>query len=175
MKHIWTKLGNKNRRPQRGPVSWRGQFSLAALVALTTVACIALTVWHYRGPQIVDGAIAHNRAHARAMPYAHADEMVQVSAILVSGLFGLAAGMLVFFMKTERGMYAVGFLTCVAFIGFVLAFNLQVRPLEETQLRFLRTSKSFLPPYSGSAPSFRWDRLSVGTPSLLHSPARVCG
>ena len=114
---------------------WLGQFSLAALLMLITMASLLLGISHYRGRQIALDVEERTQISARAFPDTPANEFIPVVVGLVSVTLGILAGCWVYRMRADRGIYVVFFLACLAVLGLVVAWSLPIRPLAETKLR----------------------------------------
>jgi uncharacterized membrane protein len=141
---VLARLGGKSRVRRGGahrPVAWRGQFSLAALVILTTAASIASAVWHYRGIEILDHVAERNRVGAQAFPESLAGDFVPIVVLFASVLLAIAAGCLVFHLRPDRGLSIVWTLACLAVLGLVIAWCLPVAPLAETKLKHLQVEQ----------------------------------
>jgi len=138
---VLKKLGAKNRSRRRKPhrpVAWRGQFSLAALLILTTAASVVSAVSHYRGTEILDHVAERNRVGMQALPEAPADQLVPLVALFASAALAIAAGCLVFRVRPDRGLSVVWTIACLAVLGLVVAWCLPVEPLAHTKLKHLQ-------------------------------------
>lgn len=130
-------LGRKHRRRgHRGesPSLAPAQFSLAALVLLVTLSSFLLAIFHYQGVSIVNRL----SRDARNFPETTADEVVPLTATVVSLVAAAALGCLVARLHPDRGLYVVWFVTCLAALGLVVSLSLEVEPLAETKIKWLR-------------------------------------
>jgi hypothetical protein len=139
-------LGRKAQRRRRryhgeSPPLAASQFSLAALVLLVTLSSFLLAFFHYQGEAVVSGlshASSRLKADARNFRETSADQIVPVAATAVSLAAAVALGWLANRLHPDRGLYVVWFVTSIAVLGLVVSLNLDVEPLAETKLKWLR-------------------------------------
>ena len=143
---VTSALGQKDRRRRkwhRGetPPLAASQFSLAALVLLVTLSSFVLAITHYRGPAIVDGLgrlATRLNTDARNFRETSADEIVPLAAAVAGLVLAILLAILVARLHSDRGVYVVWFVTCIAALGLIAALSLDVEPLAETKVKWLR-------------------------------------
>lgn len=139
-------LGQKRERRRRAgseprPEASKGQFSLAALVLLMTVASLGLAYFHYLGPSTIDevGKVRDRALHdAEDFPNNSAAEFVPVAAGVLSLLLAGLLGWFVFYQPAKHGLAVVWLVTCLSVLGLVLALSLPGRPLAAIPLKDLK-------------------------------------
>ena len=142
-------LGQKRERRRVGreprPEPFKGQFSLAALVLLMTVASVGLAYFHYLGPTTIDEvARVRDRAlhDAQDFPNNSAVEFVPLAAGVVSLILAGLLGSFVFYQPAKHGLTIVWVVTCLQ-LGLVLALSLPGRPLATIPLKDLKWIQFF--------------------------------
>jgi hypothetical protein len=151
-------LSRKGRRRRRhrdeSPPLAASQFSLAALVLLVTLSSFVLAIFHYQSETIVSGLsrasirltadrhqardAVEDNADDRSFREPTADEVVPLAATIASLVAAAALGCLVTRLHPDRGQYVVWFVTCIAALGLVASLSLDVEPLADTKLKWLR-------------------------------------
>ncbi len=127
-------LGQKDRRRRTRPVLPKGQFSLAAVVTLITLSCFAAAFVHYQGERLS----TRINADARRFHKTSADEIVPLAAGVISFALAVLTACLVGRLDSDGGLYAAWLIACAAVLGLVASCSLNVEPLSETKLEFLR-------------------------------------
>jgi hypothetical protein len=111
----------------------RGQFSVALLFAVMTVACLAMAVHYYQGDRIA-GDLAR-------IPDSRSDELVPAAAGLGSLLMGVVAAVLVYRLRSDYGMGAVWALVSLGVLAVIVAWCWDVDSLAKTQVRNLKPAQ----------------------------------
>jgi hypothetical protein len=139
-------LGQKKERRRRTtsdprPEACKGQFSMAALVLLMTIASLGLGYYHYLGPTTIDevSKVRDRALHdAEDFPNNSAAESVPLAAGVLSLLLAVLLGSFVFYQPAKHGLAVVWFVTCLSVLGLVLALSLPGRPLAAIPLKDLQ-------------------------------------
>jgi hypothetical protein len=141
-------LGQKRERRRAGreprPEPVKGQFSLAALVLLMTVASVGLAYFHYLGPTTIEevGKVRNRALHdAQDFPNNSAAEFLPLAAGVLSLLLAGLLGSFVFYQPAKHGLAIVWLVTCLSVLGLVLALSLPGRPLATIPLKDLKWSQ----------------------------------